>query len=70
MELAYQAEVLTPSKCGRMDQACAFGSQPVAITYDADHLEVAPLQVRLPTLGDFGLDGCCECYRSGLHFIT
>ena len=25
MEFAYQGEILTPSKCGRMDQACAFG---------------------------------------------
>ena len=31
MEFAYQGEVLTPSQCGRMDQACAFGGQPVAM---------------------------------------
>ena len=29
MEYAYQGEILTPSKCGRLDQACAFGSRTV-----------------------------------------
>ncbi len=30
MELAYQGEITTPSRCGRMDQGCAFGSRPGA----------------------------------------
>ena len=29
MEYAYQGEILTPSKCGRMDQGCAYGSRLV-----------------------------------------
>ena len=29
MEYAYGGENLTPSRCGRMDQACAFGQRPV-----------------------------------------
>jgi galactokinase len=29
MELAYLGETTTPSQCGRMDQCCAFGVQPV-----------------------------------------
>src|SRR3972149_2675322 len=29
MELAYQGEITTPSRCGRMDQGCAFGNRPV-----------------------------------------
>ncbi len=27
MELAYQGEITTPSRCGRMDQGCAFGDR-------------------------------------------
>ena len=45
MELAYQGEITTPSRCGRMDQGCAFGNRPVLMTYDGDHLDVTELQV-------------------------
>lgn len=45
MELAYQGEITTPSRCGRMDQGCAFGHRPVLMTYDGDHLETAELKV-------------------------
>jgi UTP-glucose-1-phosphate uridylyltransferase/mevalonate kinase len=44
MELAYQGEITTPSRCGRMDQGCAFGNRPILMTYDGDHLEVDELQ--------------------------
>lgn len=40
MELAYLGEITTPSQCGRMDQACAFGRTPVLMTYNGDHLTV------------------------------
>lgn len=43
MELAYQGEILTGSSCGRMDQACAFGSVPVVLTFDGDHMGVRRL---------------------------
>jgi UTP-glucose-1-phosphate uridylyltransferase/mevalonate kinase len=45
MELAYQGEITTPSRCGRMDQGCAFGNRPVLMTYDGDRLDTAELQV-------------------------
>ncbi|NLF02736.1 MAG: GHMP kinase [Anaerolineales bacterium] len=45
MELAYQGEITTPSRCGRMDQGCAFGNRPVLMTYDGDHLDVTELRV-------------------------
>ena len=45
MELAYQGEITTPSRCGRMDQGCAFGNRPILMTYDGDHLDVAELRV-------------------------
>jgi galactokinase len=45
MELAYQGEIATPSACGRMDQACAYGPCPVLMRYDGDALDVEELQV-------------------------
>ncbi len=45
MELAYQGEITTPSRCGRMDQGCAFGNRPILMTYDGDRLEVTELRV-------------------------
>lgn len=45
MELAYQGEITTPSRCGRMDQGCAFGNRPVLMTFDGDRLEVTELRV-------------------------
>lgn len=45
MEMAYQGEITTPSRCGRMDQGCAFGSRPVLMTFDGERLETTELQV-------------------------
>jgi galactokinase len=50
MEYAYLGEVTTPSKCGRMDQACAYGAL-VVMTYDADILHIKPAK----------LAGACLC---------
>ena len=44
MEMAYQGEVTTPSRCGRMDQGCAFGSSPVLMTFDGDYLTTVALR--------------------------
>lgn len=38
MELAYRGETLTPSRCGRMDQVCAFGQVPMFLTFDGEEL--------------------------------
>jgi UTP-glucose-1-phosphate uridylyltransferase/mevalonate kinase len=46
MELAYMGETTTPSRCGRMDQGCAFGNRPVLMTFDADRLDTSELQVK------------------------
>jgi UTP-glucose-1-phosphate uridylyltransferase/mevalonate kinase len=48
MELAYQGEITTPSRCGRMDQGCAFGNRPVLMSFDGDRLETTALQVNQP----------------------
>jgi hypothetical protein len=45
MEYAYQGEILTPSQCGRMDQGCAYGSRPILMTYDGEHLDVEEMTV-------------------------
>jgi len=33
MEIAYLGEILTGSRCGRMDQACIYGKTPVLLTF-------------------------------------
>lgn len=38
MELAYQGEITTPSRCGRMDQGCAFGDHAVMMEFDGERL--------------------------------
>jgi UTP-glucose-1-phosphate uridylyltransferase/mevalonate kinase len=45
MELAYQGEITTPSRCGRMDQGCAYGNRPVLMIFDGDRLDTRELQV-------------------------
>lgn len=49
MNIAYWGEQRTPSRCGRLDQACAFGVNPVEMTFDGNELDVA----RLPLGGTF-----------------
>ena len=38
-------EITTPSRCGRMDQGCAFGNRPVLMVFDGDRLDTIELQV-------------------------
>jgi hypothetical protein len=45
MEVAYQGELLTPSRCGRMDQVCAFGQTPMFLTFDGHHMEIEPISL-------------------------
>ena len=44
MELAYQGEITTPSRCGRMDQGCAFGDRAVAMEFDGDRIDTSELR--------------------------
>jgi|SRR3989344_2096884 len=44
MDLAYKGEVLTPSRCGRMDQACAFDSL-VLMSFDGDFMKSEELKI-------------------------
>ena len=45
MDLAYCGERHTPSQCGRLDQACAYGKQPVLITFEGENVDIKPLNV-------------------------
>lgn len=45
METAYRGEILTPSRCGRLDQSCAFGGNVICMTIDADSINVERLKV-------------------------
>jgi UTP-glucose-1-phosphate uridylyltransferase/mevalonate kinase len=45
MEFAYLGEITTPSRCGRMDQGCAYGNRPVYMEYDGDRIDVQEFNV-------------------------
>ena len=45
MDLAYWGERITPSQCGRLDQACAYGNQPILMVFDGDRTTIEPLVV-------------------------
>ena len=44
MEYAYRGETTTPSRCGRMDQGCAY-QRPILMTFDGDHIDVKDFSV-------------------------
>ena len=46
MNIAYVGELRTSSRCGRLDQACAFGVKPNLMTFDGDEVEVRSLNVK------------------------
>ncbi|KAF3886710.1 MULTISPECIES: mevalonate kinase family protein [Nostocales] len=45
MELAYLGERTTPSLCGRMDQACAYGNRPILMIFDGEQIDLIELRV-------------------------
>ena len=47
MEIAYFGEITTPSRCGRLDQACAF-SNPVLMTFDSHKVDVNEIRAGNP----------------------
>lgn len=48
MELAYRGELRAGSQCGRMDQACAYGSSLLLLGFDGGEMSVEPLRSRSP----------------------
>lgn len=45
MQIAYRGEMLTSSRCGRLDQACAYGVRPVCMEFNGDDIVVDKLKV-------------------------
>jgi galactokinase len=45
MEMAYLGETATPSRCGRMDQGCAYGNRPIMMIFDGSQMDVVKLKV-------------------------
>ncbi|MBD0266074.1 MAG: GHMP kinase [Tolypothrix sp. Co-bin9] len=43
MEFAYLGEITTPSRCGRMDQACAYGDRPITMIFDGTDTDIIEL---------------------------
>ena len=48
MEYAYLGETATPSRCGRMDQGCAYGPRPILMVHDRESVSVKELQIHKP----------------------
>lgn len=48
MNIAYLGELRTSSRCGRLDQACAFGVKPSLMTFDGDEITIEPMIVKSP----------------------
>ena len=48
MNIAYLGEQRTPSRCGRLDQACAFGVTPVSMIFDGNEIMVDRIRIGKP----------------------
>lgn len=48
MQVAFMGEQRTPSRCGRLDQACAYGVKPVHMVFDGNEIETRPLKIKTP----------------------
>lgn len=46
MNIAYWGELRTASRCGRLDQACAFGVHPVKMNFDAEEVTVQNFNIK------------------------
>ena len=45
MQIAYRGELLTGSRCGRLDQACAYGERPVLMHFAYNEIDVDKIRV-------------------------
>lgn len=48
MSIAFRGEQRTRSRCGRLDQACAFGVSPVLMGFDGEETQVTRVSIREP----------------------
>ena len=67
MNIAYLGELRTSSRCGRLDQACAFGVKPNLMVFDGDEIEVNALNVKKPLYWVFG-DLCA--YKDTIRILA
>ena len=47
MQAAFRGEQRTPSRCGRLDQACAYGVKPVLMEFDGVEIGSKILIIRI-----------------------
>lgn len=45
MQIAYRGELMTGSRCGRLDQACAYGEKPVLMHFYQNEIDVETMRV-------------------------
>jgi galactokinase len=45
VEIAYLGELMTSSRCGRMDQCCAY-NKPIMIEFDGDQIQVKDINIK------------------------
>lgn len=45
MNIAYWGELRTKSRCGRLDQACAFGNVPISMVFDSNEIDVSRISI-------------------------
>lgn len=45
MQAAFRGEQKTPSRCGRLDQACAYGVKPVLMEFDGAETDAHPIEL-------------------------
>lgn len=45
MQAAFRGEQRTPSRCGRLDQACAYGVKPVKMIFDGSEIDSEEIKV-------------------------
>lgn len=48
MSVAFYGEQKTLSRCGRLDQACAFGMIPICMTFDGQEIDVRRITIKHP----------------------
>ena len=46
MDIAYKSELLTPSRCGRLDQICAYGRKLLHVIFDTNKIIVKEVNVK------------------------
>ncbi len=46
MNIAYLGEIRTPSRCGKLDQVCAFGKNLICMKFDGNDIDIKPIELK------------------------